>query len=95
MQKGRHLGKNSDTWRGVIGQHSLLDLNQSNVLLLEFCASHSITNTMLKHKNVQTLGILSDGGKKYVKDLLNPADTPSIEEAEAEDSDSSIPSGGH
>ncbi|KAK3554961.1 hypothetical protein QTP86_001863 [Hemibagrus guttatus] len=33
------------------------------------------------------LGILLDSGKKYFEDLLNPTDTPSVEEPEAEDSE--------
>ena len=48
-----HLGSDSVTWRGVIGRNGLPDLNPSVFLLLDFCASLSLTNTMFKHKGVQ------------------------------------------
>ncbi|KAK3518183.1 hypothetical protein QTP70_033879 [Hemibagrus guttatus] len=93
-----HVGNASDTWRGVIGRNGPPDLYSCGVLLLDFCASLSIMNTMFEHKGAhqytcgggELLASTEDivrQWKEYFKDLLNPTDTPSVEEPEAEDSE--------
>lgn len=49
-----HLGNNSETWRNLSKRNGLSELNQSGVLLLDFCANHSLSiiNAVFKHKDV-------------------------------------------
>ncbi|KAK3552041.1 hypothetical protein QTP70_031576 [Hemibagrus guttatus] len=68
-----HVGNDSDTWRGVIGRNAPPDLNSSGVLLMAFCASHSLSimNTMFKHKGAHQYTWYQDTlGRRSMIDLV-------------------------
>ena len=49
-----HVGTNTDTWKGVIGKHGVIGLNENGRYLLQLCCSNGlrIMNTFFQHREV-------------------------------------------
>ena len=75
-----HVGSNSETRRGVVGNNGPSDLNPSGVLLLDFCARHglSTTNTMFRHKGVHMCTWHQDTLGRSLIDFVGVSSDPQL-----------------
>ena len=49
-----HVGRDHETWKGVIGRHGVANANENGRYLLQLCSNNglSIMNTFFQHRNV-------------------------------------------
>ena len=68
-----HVGKDAQTWKGVIGENGNSDINEQGRILLDFCSGGglSIMNTFFHHKDIHKYTWYRLGDSATQKSLID------------------------